>query len=196
MMTSWIRAIGIVGLVATVWGGSPAWAETLREGGVRCTPTSPERPYVCDVGAPKPISTRTFRDILGKNKAIRDTVARIGFPDYAEMQRVDVESPWASFEIRTYYREYKRMFAYGRAFLLDRPTVALMRYQGPLPKGFFDAAPIPASALSTPEQDALRAERAAAEAEQDADRADRDADRAEAIASTAALDFREGLIKR
>lgn len=98
-----------------------------------CIPNSFERPYVCDVGAPRVISPRAFRDVIRRNDAIRRHVRRVGYPDLVEIQKVYVDSPWTTEEFRLYYREIDRLFAFSRAYILDLPEVSLMRYQGPIP---------------------------------------------------------------
>jgi hypothetical protein len=159
-----------------------------------CQPVTRERPYLCDVGKPRPISTRSFGHVLAKNGALRATVRRIGMPDWAELQKVATAAPWTNYEVRIYYRDYDRMYSFGRAFILDQPQIALLRYQGPIPPGKFppEAGVV---ALADADSEALRAERAAEEAEARAERAARDAARAESIADTAARDFKSSLLK-
>ena len=42
---------------------------------------NPERPYVCDIGAPKVLSKQEFIEVLAKNEALRETVKRLGRPE-------------------------------------------------------------------------------------------------------------------
>lgn len=191
------RSVGFGLICLWMWFAGAVGAAAQGDGGGGCEAISPERPYLCDVGDPKPLSLQSFRTILSTNEAVRDTVARIGMPDFAELQRVDVESPWATYEIRAYYRSFNKMYAFARAFLLGRPGVALVRFTGPIPpeKRAQMAGALPARALD-PDQEALRAERAAAEAEALAERAEKRADKAEAIADTAGREFRQSLVKQ
>jgi len=155
-----------------------------------CKGQSDQRPYVCDIGPAEPLSMVSFIQLLQDDGAIRATVARIGMPDAAELQRVLVNDPWVTYEVRTYYRQYDRMFVFGRAFILGNPQVSLLRHEGPIPAAWLASrAPIDVEA------EALRAEEAAARAEAIADRADRLADRAEAIADAMAADFPRQLQK-
>lgn len=155
-----------------------------------CVGQSDQRPYVCDIGPAEPLSMASFVQLLQDDGALRATVARIGMPDAAELQRVLVNDPWVSYEVRTYYRQYDRMFVFGRAFILGNPQVSLLRHEGPIPATWLASrAPIDAEA------EAMRAEEAAARAEAIADRADRLADRAEAIADAMAADFPRQLQK-
>jgi hypothetical protein len=55
------------------------------------------------------------------------------------------------------------MYAFGRAFILERPEVALLRHQGPIPPDKFP--PVQVARATDAELEAQRAERAAAEAE-------------------------------
>ena len=116
-------------------------------------------------------------------------------PDWAEIQQVDVDAPWGSWEIRTYFRRYNRVMAFARAFILDTPEISLLRYQGPIPPNKRLVEVQTVAATSPIDNSLARAEHAAAEAEAIADRAEREAARAEAIADTASQDFKRGLVK-
>lgn len=159
-----------------------------------CDVPDPERPYVCDIGPPQPLSMRSFNEIVTNDGAVRAVVRRIGMPYAVEMQRVRVEDPWYSWEVRAYYPQYNRMYAFSRAFILGVPEVSMLRYEGPIPADRQWPAVVPAS-MGDAESAAARAERAAAEAEALADRAERLADRAEAIADQGARDFTRSLFK-
>jgi hypothetical protein len=196
MKTLWLRVVVL--MIATLAGSavaSRADEDNLGYAGrPDCTPFSPERPYVCDVGEPRPLSNRSFQQVIARNDAVRSVVYRIGMPDWAELQKVASEAPWTNYEIRLYYRDYGKMYAFGRAFILDRPEVALLRHQGPIPAGKF-AVTAQQVRVTDAEAEALRAEQAAAEAEARAARAEADAARAEAIADSASRDFKRSLVK-
>ena len=165
-----------------------------------CDYVDPERPYVCDVGAPKPLSMRGFREILAHDSAVRAVVRRIGMPYAAEMQRVRAESPWFTWELRTYYPSYDRMYAFSRAFILDVPEVSLLRFEGKIPRDRWKTvAAVQQTTYATggdAEGAAARAERAADEAERLADQATRFADQADAIADQADQGFKRSLVKQ
>ncbi len=137
-----------------------------------CSPTA-ERPYVCDVGEPRTLTAAEIDRLVEIDGSIRAVVARIGYPDLMQVQKVDVEAPWYNWEVRAYYREFDQMLAFGRAFILDSPRVSMLRYQGPLPGSH--AAPrlttaastdgSSADAARTAEAAALRAEAAVARME-------------------------------
>jgi len=175
---------------------SAAWADGLPPLDHPCEVIDPERPYVCDIGPPRPLSMRSFKEVLANDTAVRALVRRIGMPYAVEMQRVRVEDPWYSWEMRAYYPDYDRMYAFGRAFILGVPEVSLMRYEGPIPADRWRVATTTVTApMGDAESAALRAERAAAEAEALADRAERDADVAESIADQAGREFKRTLYK-
>lgn len=179
----------LVGLLSA--GAAGAYDQTSSGmSDVSCAGQSDERPYVCDIGPAEPLSMASFVQLLQDDNALRATVARIGMPDAAELQRVRVNEPWVSYEVRTYYRDYDRMYVFGRAFILNNPQITLLRHEGPIPAAWYASrAPIDAEA------EARRAEDAAARAESIADRAERLADRAEAIADAMAEDFPRRLQK-
>lgn len=156
-----------------------------------------ERPYVCDVGEAKPLSLQSFQQIFQVDTAVRSTVARIGMPDYAELQKVDVEDPWVSWELRTYYKDFNRMLVFGRAMILGNPQVSLLRHEGPIPPekmAMLTARPIPVGISA--EDAARRAEEAADLAESEANRAERFAAGSEAAAAGMDQSFRRSLVKQ
>jgi hypothetical protein len=164
-----------------------------------CDYVDPERPYVCDVGPPKPLSMRSFKELLATDSALRAVVRRIGMPYAAEMQRVRTESPWYSWEVRTYYPNYDRMCAFARAFILNVPEVSLLRFEGKIPANRWRATAAVQQAAypgGDAEGAAARAERAAEEAERLADQATRFADQADAIADQADQSFKRSLVKQ
>lgn len=163
-----------------------------------CRVVDPERPYICDIGPPKPLSMRSFKEVLANDGAVRALVRRIGMPYAVEMQRVRVEDPWYTWEMRAYYPSYDRMYAFGRAFILNVPEISLMRYEGPIPPGRWKTTVQTTSTTVVGDADGAlaRAERAADEAERLADQADRFADRADAIANQADQEFKQSLVKQ
>lgn len=183
-------------LLSTIAASS--WAQDLPPIVHDCDYIDPERPYVCDVGPPRPVSMRSFKEILANDGAVRALVRRIGMPYAVEIQRVRVEDPWYTFEVRTYYPAYDRMYAFGRAFILNVPEVSLMRYEGKIPRSRWKTAEVAVatSGVSDADSAAARAELAAEEAERLADQATRFADRADAIAGQADQEFKSSLVKQ
>lgn len=153
---------------------------------------NPDRPYVCDIGGPRTLSMQGFDEVLEKNGALRATVARLGKPDRAEIQRIRVREPWTQWELRTYYRSLNRMFVYGRAYVLGSPEITLLRHESRIPQGMWElwrGGPATRAATSA-------AQHAAAAAERSAEEAERTARIAEAIAADAAADFPKRLMKQ
>lgn len=195
-MKTAIRGLVLVLGVLLAWplGTALADEENLAYAGhPDCIPTNSERPYLCDIGKPLPLSLRSFQQIMARNRSLRTHVARLGMPDWAEIQKVYTDAPWTNYEIRIYYRDYGRMFAFARAFILDIPEVTMLRYQGPIPPGKFAVAQV--SIPENADADALRAERAAELAEARAEAAERNAQQAEAMARDASNEFKESLVK-
>lgn len=191
--------IGIL-VAGLLLGGMPAmaYAQDVPPITHDCDYVDPERPYVCDVGPPKPLSMRSFKEILAHDSAVRAVVRRIGMPYAAEMQRVRAESPWFSWELRTYYPSYDRMYAFSRAFILNVPEVSLLRFEGKIPRDRWKSvATVQQTTYAGTDADgaAARAERAAEDAERLADQATRYADQAEAIADQADQGFKQSLVK-
>ena len=182
------------GLLVTTLG--LAGAQDLPPIAHDCDYVDPERPYVCDVGAPTSLSMRSFKEVLERDGAVRALVRRIGMPYAVEMQRVRVEDPWYTYELRAYYPKYDRMYAFGRAFILGVPEVSLMRYEGKIPRDRWRDVVTVSAVGGDAESAAARAERAAEEAERLADEATRFADRADAIADQADQGFKQSLIKQ
>ena len=198
--------VGMSLLMALVGAGA-AHAEANAGGSAwDCAGQSAQRPYVCDIGAAEPLSMHSFKELVRKDAALRATVARIGMPDAAELQRVLVNDPWADFEVRIYYRQYNRMYVFGRAFILGNPEVSHLRHEGPIPATWLasrrPAARSPGAARSAEaaapgleEEEVRRAEASAARAEEWAAEVEALADRAEFIADSMAADFPERLRK-
>jgi hypothetical protein len=179
--------LGEGGLEPSVDSGSSQTSPT-------CVSPGPDRPYICDVGPPKPLSWRSFEEVLAHDDKVRELVRRIGLPDRAELQQIDADWPWLAWEIRTYYERYNRVYAFGRAFVLDRPEISVLRYQGPIPPAVVSVG-LKVGPLDRLERAAQAAERAAEAAERAADQADRFADRAGATADQMGDEFKSSLRK-
>jgi hypothetical protein len=200
-MVQVVRWTGLA-IIVQLWLGAFATAASAEDAAIRhwetnqCGTLDAEHMYVCDVGSARQLSMRSFREVLATDEAVRSVVQRIGFPDRAELQQVLVAAPWLAWELRTYYRDYGRVYVFARAFALDEPQISVLRYQGPIPEGkLIEMTPARSDLIDRAERDAERAERAAAEAEAKADLAERNAARASAISSQAGDQFKASLIK-
>lgn len=176
---------------------SPLGDRIARHPDGRCLRPGPERPYVCDVGEARPMSLRSFNEVLSTNSAVRDVVQRLGYPDRAELQRISVDDPWLGWEIRTYYFSLDRMMVFGRAFVLDRPEISKLRHIGRIPQDRWNQLVVrdqPWDQLA--DAAAERAERSAAVADEAALRGEDAASRASAVGDVLASDFHQTLIKK
>ena len=150
---------------------------------------NPDRPYVCDIGAPRVLNPREFVEVVDKNQALRETVKRLGKPDRAEIQKVRVREPWSQWEVRTYYNDLDRMFVYGRAYILGSPVITILRHESRIPTTETALAPADLAAQSAAAQAAAAAERSAAAAE-------KTARLAQALADDAGEQFPQRLMKK
>ncbi len=75
------------------------------------------RPGIYEVGEPFSISRSTLAQELRRNDELRLYVNQYGWPDYAEIQEVLPQWPWADYEVRLYYLDRELALAFGRVFL-------------------------------------------------------------------------------
>jgi len=75
---------------------------------------APNRLDVIDVGDPILISRRTLAAEMQRNSDLRDWVRLYGAPDYAEVQEIEIEPPFAPYEVRLYYLKGNSYLAFGR----------------------------------------------------------------------------------
>lgn len=93
----------VLGLVAL--GEAPA--QTVRK-------ASDERPNIVDVGDPILISRQALSREMALNTDLRDWVKLYGLPDYAEVQEIEIDTPFAPYEVRLYYLQGNMYLAFGR----------------------------------------------------------------------------------
>jgi hypothetical protein len=94
---------------------------------------SVERPDVFEIGDPVLISRATLEREMRLNSSLREHIDLYGWPDYAEVQEVQVEEPFASYEVRIYYLRRNRYLAYGRVVVA--PSVqdfGVRKFEGPI----------------------------------------------------------------
>ncbi|MEO8603219.1 MAG: hypothetical protein ABI629_11640 [bacterium] len=75
---------------------------------------APNRLDIVDVGDPILISRKTLAGEMTRNAELREWVDLYGVPDYAEVQEIEVEPPFASYEVRLYYLKGNAYLAFGR----------------------------------------------------------------------------------
>jgi len=74
-----------------------------------------DRPEIMEVGDPILINRRVLAQEMTRNMDLRDWVYLYGVPDYAEVQEIQIDPPWAAYEVRLYYLKRNAYLAFGRA---------------------------------------------------------------------------------
>ena len=72
------------------------------------------RPEILEVGDPILISRSTLSAEMTRNSDLRDWVRLYGPPDYAEVQELEIDPPFAPYEVRLYYVKGNSYLAFGR----------------------------------------------------------------------------------
>jgi hypothetical protein len=109
-------------LAAVVGFGGSSLAE-LRQ--------SPERPDVFEIGDPVMIGKTSLEHEMRMNSNLAAYIENYGWPDYAEIQEVQVQYPYAAYEVRIYYLRRNSYLAYGRVIVA--PSVydyGIRKYEG------------------------------------------------------------------
>lgn len=118
-------SIVLVALVSGLVSGRAALADLH---------ASPHRPSLVEVGEPTMVDRSALRKEMERISDLKIHIARHGWPDYAEVQPVVAEDPFADYEVRVYYlsRQYEVDFANVDAapWLKD---FGIKRYEGPIP---------------------------------------------------------------
>jgi hypothetical protein len=115
----------MISFLAAVVGAGVSRAAELRP--------SPERPDVIEVGDPVMIGRVTLEHEMRLNVNLADFIEVYGRPDYAEVQEVQVQEPFAPYEVRIYYLRRNRFLAFGRVAVA--PSVidyGIRKYEGPI----------------------------------------------------------------
>jgi len=73
-----------------------------------------DRPDIMEVGDPILITRKVLGLEMRRNTDLRDWVRLYGTPDYAEVQEIQIDPPWASYEVRLYYLKRNAYLAFGR----------------------------------------------------------------------------------
>jgi hypothetical protein len=73
-----------------------------------------DRPEILEVGDPILITRRTLAAEMKRNVELRDWVRLYGAPDYSEVQEIQIDPPWAPYEVRLYYLKRNAYLAFGR----------------------------------------------------------------------------------
>lgn len=92
------RTFGLLVALAMLAGALPANAV----GNVR-RETPSRRPYIVEVGEPYAIGTEALQAQAANLSELQEYLREYGYPDYAEIQEIEPQWPWADREVRTYY---------------------------------------------------------------------------------------------
>lgn len=101
-----VVAVGLLGVMVV----SESHAQLIRH-------SSNERPDIVDVGDPMLISRETLSAEMARNSDLRAWVRLYGPPDYAEVQEIEIDTPFAPYEVRLYYLKGNTFLAFGRVHI-------------------------------------------------------------------------------
>jgi hypothetical protein len=92
-----------------------------------------DRPEILEVGEPIQITRRMLALEMTRNVDLRDWVHLYGAPEYSEVQEIQIDPPWAPYEVRLYYLRDNEYLAFGRVNVA--PNVydyGVRKYVGPI----------------------------------------------------------------
>jgi hypothetical protein len=92
-----------------------------------------DRPEIKDVGEPILINRKVLAMEMRRNSELREWVRLYGAPDYAEVQEIEIEEPFAPYEVRLYYLKGNAYLAFGRVHVA--PSLydyGVRKYMGPV----------------------------------------------------------------
>jgi len=88
---------------------------------------------VVEIGAPRLIGRAALEREMRGDSALSDHIRQYGWPDYAELQEIDVQEPFAAYEVHIYYIDRNRELVFGHVFV--SPSLrdfGVLKYDGPL----------------------------------------------------------------
>lgn len=92
------------------------------------------RPDVLEVGEPLAIGREVLNTEMMRNSALRNYIEAYGWPDFAEVQEVTVEVPFAPYEVRLYYVRRNHMLAFSRVYVSPAVTdFGQRKFDGTIP---------------------------------------------------------------
>ena len=92
-----------------------------------------DRPDIIEIGDPILITRKMLFAEMRRNTDLRDWVRLYGAPDYAEVQEIQIDPPWAPYEVRLYYVRRNGYLAFGRVHVA--PSIydyGVRKYFGPI----------------------------------------------------------------
>jgi hypothetical protein len=93
-----------------------------------------ERPGIVDLDEPVLIDRDALRREMRLNTDLAEYIDLYGWPDYAEIQEVELQEPFAPYEVRLYYLKQNNYLAYGRVYIA--PIVedfGVRKFEGEIP---------------------------------------------------------------
>lgn len=93
-----------------------------------------DRPGIVDLDEPVLIDRDALRREMRLNADLSHYIDLYGWPDYAEIQEVELQEPFAPYEVRLYYLKQNHYLAYGRVYIA--PSVedfGMRKFEGPIP---------------------------------------------------------------
>jgi hypothetical protein len=98
-----------------------------------------DRPEIMEIGDPILITRKVLGLEMRRNVDLRDWVHLYGAPDYAEVQEIQIDPPWAPYEVRLYYIRRNAYLAFSRVNVA--PNVydyGVRKYVGPIEPDVLD----------------------------------------------------------
>jgi hypothetical protein len=96
--------------------------------------TTERRPYIVEIGVPYSISMETLESEARNNSELREYLSNYGYPDYAEIQEIAPDWPWADHEVRIYYLNWNLELDFGHVILSEAmPNLGVRRFLGRIP---------------------------------------------------------------
>jgi hypothetical protein len=94
-------------------------------------PPTERRPYIIEVGEPYSLSMSGVHSESGRISHLRTYLEQYGYPDYAEIQEIEPQWPWESYEVRLYYMRRDLEADFAHVFLSPaEPGFGEIRFQG------------------------------------------------------------------
>lgn len=93
-----------------------------------------DRPGIVDLDEPILIDRDALRREMRLNVNLAEYIDLYGYPDYAEIQEVQLQEPFAPYEVRLYYLKQNNYMAYGRVHIA--PIIddfGVRKFEGPIP---------------------------------------------------------------
>jgi len=91
------------------------------------------RPYIVEIGEPYSVDNATVDREAKKINRLDEYLSDYGYPDYAEIQEIEPEWPWESYEIRLYYMRRNIETVFGHVMVSPALTnLGLIKYLGPI----------------------------------------------------------------